>query len=45
MLPPALVLKSFGYPIIQRSGFEVSGEYDFEDVNLDVFTIMDYKAT
>jgi hypothetical protein len=44
-LPPALVKKSFGYPTILRSGFEVSGEYDFEDTNLDVYTILDYKQT
>lgn len=45
MLPPALLVKTFGRPAASKIGFEGSGDYDFEDSNLDVFNIYDYKQT
>jgi hypothetical protein len=45
MLPPALLVRAFGLPTDTRTGFDGTGEYDFEDTNLDVFNIADYKQT
>jgi hypothetical protein len=45
MIPPALLVKAFGMPNFTRTGFEGTGEYEFEDTNLDVFSINDYKQT
>ena len=42
---PALLKKAFGKPSNADLGFAVSGEYDFEDSNLDLFKIHDYKQT
>lgn len=44
-LVPALLVKAFGLPAPTETGFEGSGEYNFEDNNLDVFNIADYKQT
>jgi hypothetical protein len=44
-LIPALLVKAFGLPQPTETGFEGSGEYNFEDNNLDVFNIADYKQT
>ena len=44
-LPPALLIRVFGAPTFTRTGFEGSGEYDFEDNNLDLYSITDYKQT
>lgn len=45
MLVPSQLVKAFGMPTSTRTGFEGTGEYDFEDNNLDVFNIADYKKT
>ena len=45
MLAPALLVKAFGTPGTTRTGFEGTGEFDFEDNNLDIFNICDYKKT
>ena len=45
MLPPALLVRAFGLPGETRTGFEGTGEYDFEDSNLDCFNLADYKQT
>jgi hypothetical protein len=44
-LSPALLVKAFGMPNPSRTGFEGTGEYEFEDNNLDIFNIADYKKT
>lgn len=44
-LIPADLVKLFGLPSPTETGFEGSGEYHFEDNNLDVFNICDYKQT
>lgn len=38
-------MKAFGQPVTTRTGFDGTGEYDFEDNNLDVYNIHDYKQT
>lgn len=45
IIPPALLVKIFGMPTESRTGFEGTGEYDFEDSNLDCFNLADYKQT
>lgn len=45
MIPPALLVKTFGTPGTTETGFHGTGEYHFEDTNLDVFNIYDYKKT
>lgn len=45
MLVPSLLKKAFGTPQLSRTGFFGSGEYDFEDNNLDAFNLYDYKQT
>lgn len=45
MIAPALLRKAFGRPDKTQYGFPVSGQYDFEDSNLDLYRICDYKAT
>lgn len=45
MLSPALLQKTFGRPSKSNYGFETSGVYHFEDNNLDLFQILDYKKT
>ena len=45
LLPPSLLVKAFGLPSETRGNEVTSGEYDFEDTNLDVFNICDYKQT
>lgn len=45
MLVPALLVKAFGFPDDSRTGYDGTGEYDFEDNNLDVFNICDYRKT
>lgn len=42
-LVPALLVKTFGLPTRTRTGYDGTGEYDFEDNNLDVFNICDYR--
>lgn len=44
-LIPADLVKAFGLPAPSETGFEGSGEYNFEDSNLDIFNISDYKKT
>jgi len=45
MIAPALLKKAFGSPDKTASGFQGTGQYDFEDSNLDLFRILDYKQT
>ena len=45
MVRPALLARAFGKPWETKIGFEGSGDYDFEDVNLDLFNLYDYKQT
>ena len=45
MLPPALLVRAFGLPSETKTGFEGTGEYDFEDTNLDCFNLADFKQT
>jgi len=45
MIAPALLKKAFGRPDKTEYGFAVSGQYDFEDSNLDLYRLIDYKAT
>jgi len=45
MLPPALIIRAFGFPGRSRTGFAATGDYDFEDHNFDVFNLTDYKKT
>lgn len=45
MIAPALLKKAFGRPDKTEYGFAVSGQYDFEDTNLDLYRLIDYKAT
>lgn len=40
-----MLVKAFGLPVPTETGFEGTGEYSFEDNNLDVFNISDYKKT
>lgn len=42
-LPPALLKRAFGSPDSTTIGFAGSGCYDFEDNNLDVYRLFDYK--
>jgi len=42
---PALIRQAFGTPDKTELGFEVSGQYDFEDTNLDLFRLFDYQET
>ncbi len=44
-LVPADLVKAFGMPGPTETGFDGSGEYNFEDNNLDVFNIADYRKT
>ena len=37
--------RAFGTPHWTDQGFAVSGYFDFEDTNLDVYRIFDYKKT
>ena len=45
MIAPAHLVKVFGLPEIGQHHSHVSGMMSFEDNNLDVFTIFDFKAT
>ena len=45
MIPPALLVKAFGTPGETEIGFAGTGTYNFEDTNLDVYKIIDYKKT
>jgi len=45
MIPPALLQRAFGTPQWTEMGFAVSGHFDFEDTNLDLYRIFDYKKT
>jgi hypothetical protein len=40
---PADLVKTFGMPGISRTGYDGTGEYDFEDSNLDCFNLADYR--
>ena len=45
LIAPALLKKAFGFPDKTQIGFAGTGQYDFEDSNLDLFRLMDYKKT
>ena len=42
---PALMLKTFGIPDSPSMGIASTGEYNFEDNNLDLFKMYDHKQT
>lgn len=42
---PADMVKAFGLPSPTETGFQGTGEYHFEDSNLDCFNISEYKKT
>jgi len=43
MIPPALLKRAFGAPEETVVGFDSTGNYDFEDNNLDVYRLFDYR--
>ena len=45
MIAPADLIQLFGYPEIPELHTHVTGMYSFEDNNLDVFSLFDFKAT
>jgi hypothetical protein len=45
MIPPALLKRAFGTPDRSQLGYQVTGMFDFEDSNLDLYRISDYKQT
>ena len=45
MIPPALLKRAFGSPGKTQIGFAGTGTYDFEDTNLDLYRLIDYKQT
>jgi hypothetical protein len=45
MIPPALLKRAFGFPDKTLIGYAGTGNYDFEDSNLDLFRLHDYKQT
>ena len=45
LIPPYLLRKAFGWPDRADIGFYGTGQYDFEDSNLDCYKIHDYKQT
>jgi hypothetical protein len=45
MISPALLKRAFGHPDKTQIGFAGTGNYDFEDANLDLYRIHDYKQT
>eukprot|EP00826_Nyctotherus_ovalis_P039134 TRINITY_DN3735_c0_g2_i2.p1 TRINITY_DN3735_c0_g2~~TRINITY_DN3735_c0_g2_i2.p1 ORF type:complete len:513 (-),score=168.28 TRINITY_DN3735_c0_g2_i2:1403-2941(-) len=44
-LIPNLLVKAFGWPSMESVDNHVSGEYVFEDTNLDLFVIYEYDQT
>jgi hypothetical protein len=44
-LVPSELVKAFGLPAPTETGFDGTGEYNFEDSNLDTFNIADYRQT
>jgi heat shock protein HspQ len=45
MVAPADLIKIFGMPDTSETFFQGTGQYTFEDNNLDVFCLYDYKKT
>jgi hypothetical protein len=45
MLSPASIVRTFGWPDGSQILTQGSGQYDFEDSNLDAYSIFDYKQT
>lgn len=45
LVAPADLVKVFGLPEIGEQHTHISGTYSFEDNNLDMFTMYDFKAT
>ena len=44
-LVPSHLIKAFGNPSLTETGYAGTGEFTFEDSNLDIFNIADYKQT
>ena len=40
-----MLIKAFGHPDKSEIGFAGTGQYHFEDNNLDLYNISDYKQT
>jgi len=45
MIAPALLLRTFGWPSDSQSFYTGTGIYNFEDTNLNLFQLFDYKQT
>ena len=45
LISPKLLRHTFGIPDIPKDGIWCTGEYQFEDNNLDVYKLYDYKQT
>lgn len=45
LIAPSLLLKTFGIPDEGSYGFFSTGEYNFEDNNLDCYRLFEYKQT
>lgn len=45
MIPPALLRRAFGRGDKSQIGFAGTAQYDFEDTNLDLYRMQDYKQT
>lgn len=45
MIPPALLRRAFGFPDKTQIAFAGTGNFEFEDSNLDLYRIHDYKQT
>ena len=45
LIAPALLKRAFGTPNSSHIGFSVTGIYHFEDKNLSLFALHDYKQT
>ena len=44
-LVPKILIKTFGWPTIDTTDYRVSGEYVFEDINLDLFVLYEFNQT
>jgi len=45
MIAPAALIRCFGDPDTSEIFYEGSGQFDFEDSNLDLYSIYDVKST
>jgi len=45
MIAPASLVRAFGHPAPTEIFYDGTGEYNFEDSNLDLFCLYDYRQT